>query len=96
LPRLARATVFFLNLTGYRLFGGGLVWILVLLRWLTNAFSKKLENHARAVAIHFMYYNFVRIHKTLRVTPAMAAGVTDKLWDVSDIVTILEKREAAD
>ena len=53
---------------------------------LTNAFSKKVENHAHAVALHFMYYNFVRIHKTLRVTPAMAAGVTDKLWDVGDIV----------
>ncbi len=44
---------------------------------LTNAFSKKVENHAHAVASHFMYYNFVRIHKRLRVTPAMAAGVTD-------------------
>ena len=61
---------------------------------LTNAFSKKLENHACAVALHFMYYNFVRIHKTLRVTPAMAAGVTDRLWDVSDIVKVLEEKEA--
>src|ERR1700722_11109571 len=47
---------------------------------LTNAFSKKVENHAAAIALHTMYYNFVRIHQTLRVTPAMAAGVTDKLW----------------
>ena len=47
---------------------------------LTNAFSKKVENHAHAVALHMMYYNLVRIHKTLRVTPAMAAGVTDRLW----------------
>ena len=62
---------------------------------LTNAFSNKVENHAHAVAIHFMYYNFVRIHKTLRVTPAMVAGVTDKLWDVSDIVAVLEKWEDA-
>jgi hypothetical protein len=62
---------------------------------LINAFSKKVENHAHAVAIHMMYYNFVRIHKTLRVTPAMAAGVTEKLWDVSDIVAVLEKWEAA-
>lgn len=62
---------------------------------LTNAFSKKVENHAHAVALHMMYYNFVRIHKTLRVTPAMAAGVTDKLWEISDVVAMLEKWEAA-
>jgi hypothetical protein len=60
---------------------------------LTNAFSKKVENHALMVALHMMYYNFVRIHKTLRVTPAMAAGVTDKLWEISDIVKVLEDRE---
>ncbi len=47
---------------------------------LTNAFSKKVENHALSVALHYMHYNFCRIHKTLRVTPAMAAGVTDRLW----------------
>jgi IS1 family transposase len=57
---------------------------------LTNAFSKKLENHIAAISLHFMYYNFVRIHQTLRVTPAMAAGVTDKLWQVSDIVALLD------
>jgi len=62
---------------------------------LTNAFSKKVENHAAAIALHTMYYNFVRIHQTLRVTPAMAAGVTDKLWEVSDIVVVLEQWEAA-
>lgn len=61
---------------------------------LTNAFSKKIENHAHAVALHMMYYNFVRIHKTLRVTPAMAAGVTDKLWEISDVVAMLEQWEA--
>ena len=61
---------------------------------LTNAFSKKVENHALAVALFTTYYNFVRIHKTLRVTPAMAAGVADKLWDVSDIVKVLEDWEA--
>ncbi|MEQ9635832.1 MAG: IS1 family transposase [Devosia marina] len=60
---------------------------------LTNAFSKKVENHAHAVALHFMYYNFVRIHKTLRVTPAMAAGVTDRLWEMADIVAVLERWE---
>ena len=57
---------------------------------LTNAFSKKVENHAHAVALHMMYYNFVRIHKTLKVTPAMAAGVTDKLWEIGDVVKMLE------
>ncbi len=62
---------------------------------LTNAFSKKVENHAHAVALHFMYYNFVRIHKTLRMTPAMAAKVTDRLWEIGDIVGVLEDWEAA-
>jgi IS1 family transposase len=61
---------------------------------LTNAFSKKVENHAHAVALHFMYYNFCRIHKTLRVTPAMVAGVTDRLWTVEDIVKLISEREA--
>ena len=61
---------------------------------LTNAFSKKVENHAHAVALHFMHYNFCRIHQTLRVTPAMEAGVTDRLWDTSDIVELIEEREA--
>ena len=51
---------------------------------LTNAFSKKAENHAHAVAIYFMHYNFVRIHQTLRCTPAMAAGVTTKLWELTE------------
>jgi hypothetical protein len=57
---------------------------------LTNAFSKKLENHALSVALHYMHYNFVRIHKSLRVTPAMAAGVTDRLWSIDDIAEIVE------
>jgi IS1 family transposase len=61
---------------------------------LTNAFSKKLENHAYSVALHQMFYNFVRIHQTLRVTPAMAAGVTDKLWEIGDIVAVIEAWEA--
>ena len=56
---------------------------------LTNAFSKKIEMHAHAVALHFMHYNFVRIHKTLRMTPAMAAGVTGKLWEIADVVALL-------
>jgi IS1 family transposase len=62
---------------------------------LTNAFSKKVENHAAAIALHTMYYNFVRIHQTLRVTPAMAAGVTGRLGEVSDIVAMLEQWELA-
>jgi len=61
---------------------------------LTNAFSKKIENHAHSVALHYMHYNFVRIHKTLRVSPAMAAGVTDHLWQIGDIVDLVEKAEA--
>jgi IS1 family transposase len=56
---------------------------------LTNAFSKKVENHVASLAIHYMHYNFVRIHQTLRVTPAMAAGVTDRLWEMADIVGLL-------
>ncbi len=60
---------------------------------LTNAFSKKVENHAYAVALHMMYYNFVRIHQKLRVTPAMAAGVSNRLWEVSDIVALWEAIE---
>lgn len=57
---------------------------------LTNAFSKDAENHAHSVALNFMYYNFVRIHGTLRVTPAMAAGVADKLWELADIVAMID------
>jgi IS1 family transposase len=57
---------------------------------LTNAFSKKIENHVAAIALHYMHYNFCRIHQSLRVTPAMAAGVTDHVWDVSEIATLLE------
>jgi IS1 family transposase len=60
---------------------------------LTNAFSKKLENHAHSVALFTTYYNFVRIHQTLRVTPAMAARVTDRLWEIGDIVALVEAAE---
>jgi IS1 family transposase len=62
---------------------------------LTNAFSKKLENHAYSVALFAMYYNFVRIHRTLRTTPAMAANVTNRLWEIGDIVDVLEAWEAS-
>jgi IS1 family transposase len=61
---------------------------------LTNGFSKKLENQAYSVALFVMFYNFCRIHKTLRVTPAMEAGVSERLWDVSDIVALIEAEEA--
>jgi IS1 family transposase len=57
---------------------------------LTNGFSKKLENHGHALALYFTYYNWMRIHKTLRVTPAMAAGLTDRLWSWEDIITIMD------
>ena len=61
---------------------------------LTNAFSKKVENHAHLVALFAMYYNFVRVHKTLRVTPAVATNITKRLWEMSDIVDVLEAWEA--
>jgi IS1 family transposase len=56
---------------------------------LTNAFSKKIENHKAAIALHYMHYNFCRIHKTLRVTPAMEAGVTDHVWTIGEILDLL-------
>jgi len=56
---------------------------------LTNAFSKKLENHAAAVALHYMAYNFAKVHKTLRVTPAMEAGVADHVWTMEEIASLL-------
>ena len=56
---------------------------------LTNGFSKKVKNHAAAVALYFMYYNFARIHSSLRTTPAQAAGVTEKLWEIEDILGLL-------
>ncbi len=62
---------------------------------LTNAFSKKIEGHAASLAIHYMWYNYVRIHQTLRVTPAMAAGVTDRLWAIEDIVALLRQDPSA-
>ncbi len=55
---------------------------------LTHAFSKKVENHAAMVAIHFLYYNFARIHKTLRITPAMAAGLSDRVWSLEEITLL--------
>lgn len=59
---------------------------------LTNAFSKKIENLAAAVALHFMYYNFCRIHQSLRVTPAMEAGVTGRIWSLADVLALLDEK----
>lgn len=60
---------------------------------LTNGFSKKIENHGHAVALHFMHYNFVRVHKTLRVTPAMEAGLTNCIWTMEELVGLLERAD---
>ncbi len=62
---------------------------------LANGSSKKTQNHAHSVAIHTMHYNFVRIHRTLPCSPAMAAGVTGRLWELGDLVTMLEDWDAA-
>jgi len=56
---------------------------------LTNAFSKKLENLEHAVALHYMHYNFCRIHQTLRVTPAMEAGISDHVWSIDEMMALL-------
>ncbi|MCX6537438.1 MAG: IS1 family transposase [Acidobacteria bacterium] len=58
---------------------------------LTNGFSKKVEMHAHAVALHFLYYNFAKIHQTLRVTPAMEAGISDHVWTITEIVALLDR-----
>ena len=60
---------------------------------LTNGFSKKIENLAHAVALHFMHYNFVRIHKTLKTSPSMAAGVSNTLWSMNDVVALIDAKE---
>ncbi len=59
---------------------------------LTNAFSKKFANHCHAVAIYYSYYNFCRVHQTLRVTPAMEAGLADHVWTLEELVTLLEAK----
>jgi len=58
---------------------------------LTNGFSKKLDNHTAAVALHFLHYNFCRIHKTLRVTPAMEAGLATSPWSLEELVSLLDR-----
>ena len=62
---------------------------------LTNGFSKKLENHVHALALYFAFYNFTRVHKTLRMSPAMAAGITDRLWSLEDIVARMDAEAPA-
>jgi hypothetical protein len=61
---------------------------------LTNAFSKKVENHIHAVNLFYMHYNFVRIHESLRISPAMAAGITSRLWSIHDVITLADKYAA--
>jgi hypothetical protein len=60
---------------------------------LTNAFSKKVENHAHSLALFTTYYNFVKVHSKLRTSPVMAAGVADRLWDIGYIVKLVEAAE---
>jgi len=60
---------------------------------LTNGFSKSLENHCHSVALYFMYYNFCRVHQTLRVTPAMEAGLADHVWSLEELVVLLDRTE---
>ncbi len=63
---------------------------------LTNGFSKKVANHEAAIALHFMHYNFYRVHKTLRVTPAMEAGLTGHIWEVEELVRLMEPKSILD
>ncbi|MGH6690293.1 MAG: IS1 family transposase, partial [Gammaproteobacteria bacterium] len=57
-------------------------------------FSKKLENHAHMIALYVVFYNFTKIHKTLRITPAMQAGLTDHVWDMEEVIRLLEEVES--
>ena len=59
---------------------------------LTNAFSKKVENHEAAVNLHFMHYNFCRIHQTLRVTPAMEVGISDHVWSLNEVAALVDSK----
>ena len=62
---------------------------------LTNAFSKKVDNHGHAVALYFMYYNLCRVHSTLRITPAMEAGISDHVWSIEEMCSLLPEAESA-
>ena len=68
----------------------GLVPVAATENLVTNAFSKNIENHCRSLALYFIFYNFIRIHKTLKMTPAMAAGVSDRLWSMEDVVLLID------
>jgi hypothetical protein len=61
---------------------------------LTNGFSKKIDNHKHAIALHYFHYNFIRKHQTIKTTPAVMAGVADKVWTMADFVALLEREEA--
>lgn len=61
----------------------------------TNAFSKKIDSHIHALALYFVFYKFTRIHKSLKVTPAMAAGLTDRRWSMEDVIALIDARRAA-
>ncbi len=61
---------------------------------LTNGFSKKVENHAHAVALHYMHYNFCRVHQSLRVTPAMEVGIANHIWSVEEVASLLDSNES--
>lgn len=61
---------------------------------LTNGFSKKFENHVHMVAFYTVFYNWTKIHKTLRVTPAIAAGLTDRLWTMADVVALIDRPQS--
>ena len=63
---------------------------------LTNGFSKKLANHEHMLAVYFVYYNFCRVHQTLRVTPAMEAGIADHVWNIAELVTLVESKSMLD
>ena len=65
------------------------------IRGLTNAFSKKVDNHGHAVALYFMYYNFCRVHSSLRVTPAMEAGISVHVWSIEELCSLLPQAESA-
>ncbi len=62
---------------------------------LTNGFSKRLENHGHVVALYFLHYNFCRVHSTLRVTPAMQAGISDHVWSIEELCSLLPQAESA-
>ena len=71
----------------------GVIWSIRVVGYFECVFSRRLENHAAATALNYFAYNFIKIHRTLRTSPAMAAGVTDRLWSVEDLVGLRESYE---